>query len=277
MGLQRLISAFLVAAVLAGGITFLFYRRIKANAQKTRAAQIVVAATDLSVGMTLSQKDVTLLDWYSDALPSGAYTKTDAVVGHPLLYPMSAREPILQRDLGVEGGGIGLAGKIPEGMRAVAIRSNEIIGVAGFLYPGSHVDLLMTFTPPGGNNIPLTQTVLQNVEVLTAGQTIEPDPQGKPQAVNVVTLLLSPQDSQKLQLASGQGNIQFVLRSGADQKSIADLRPTRLDELLVGSKPVPAVVAAPGVRHAHPSKPAAQSPIYLMEVIQGTQRSVQKF
>lgn len=277
MGLQRLISAFLVAAVLAGGITFLFYRRMRANAQRTRAAQIVVAASDLSVGMTLSQKDVTLLDWYSDALPSGAYTKTDAVVGHPLLYPMSAREPILQRDLGVEGGGIGLAGKIPEGMRAVAIRSNEIIGVAGFLYPGSHVDLLMTFTPPGGNNIPLTQTVLQNVEVLTAGQTIEPDPQGKPQAVNVVTLLLSPQDSQKLQLASGQGNIQFVLRSGADQKSIPELRPTRLDELLVGSKPAPAVVAAPGVRHARPSKPAAQSPIYLMEVIQGTQRSVQKF
>jgi len=276
MGLQRLISAFLVAAVLAGGITFLFYRRIRANAQKTRAAQIVVAATDLSVGMTLSQKDVTLLDWYSDALPSGAYTKTDAVVGHPLLYPMSAREPILQRDLGVEGGGIGLAGKIPEGMRAVAIRSNEIIGVAGFLYPGSHVDLLMTFTPPGGNNIPLTQTVLQNVEILTAGQTIEPDPQGKPQAVNVVTLLLSPQDSQKLQLASGQGNIQFVLRSGADQKSIAELRPTRLDELLVGSKPAPAVVAAPGVRHA-PRKATPQAPIYMMEVIQGTQRSVQKF
>src|SRR5206468_6205021 len=132
----------------------------------------------------------------------------------------------LQRDLGVEGAGIGLAGKIPEGMRAVAIRSNEIIGVAGFLYPGSRVDLLMTFTPPGsGNNIPITQTVLQNVEILTAGQTIEPDPQGKPQAVNVVTLLLSPENSQKLQLASGQGTIQFVLRSGADQKT-AELQPT---------------------------------------------------
>jgi len=188
---------------------------------------------------------------------------------------MSAKEPILQRDLGVEGSGIGLAGKIPEGMRAVAIRSNEIIGVAGFLYPGSHVDLLMTFTPPGGN-MPVTQTVMQNVEVLTAGQTIEPDPQGKPQQVNVVTLLLSPQDSQKLQLASAQGNIQFVLRSGADQKT-PELRATRLDELVVGGKPVqPPVVAAPGVKHT-PRKPTPQNPIYLMEVIQGTQRSVQKF
>jgi pilus assembly protein CpaB len=250
---------------------------LKANAQQRRATQIVVAATDLSVGITLSQKNVTMLDWYSDALPSGAFTKTDAVIGHPLLYPMAAKEPILQRDLGVEGGGIGLAGKIPEGMRAVAVRSNDIVGVAGFLYPGSRVDLLMTFTPPGGNNVPITQTVLQNVEVLTAGQTIEPDPQGKPQSVNVVTLLLSPQDSQKLQLASAQGNIQFVLRSGADQKDVAELRPTRLDELVVGSKPAPAVVAAPGVRHARPSKPSSQSQVYLLEVIQGTQRSVQKF
>jgi pilus assembly protein CpaB len=259
---------------LAGGITFFFYRRISANAQQRKAVQIVVAAADLSVGVTLAQKDVALLDWYSDAIPSGAFTKTDAVVGHPLLYPMSAREPILQRDLGVEGAGIGLAGKIPEGMRAVAIRSNEIIGVAGFLYPGSRVDLLMTFTPPG-SPMPVTETVLQNVEVLTAGQTIEPDPQGRPQTVNVVTLLLDPPNSQKLQLASAQGNIQFVLRSGADQKT-AEVRPTRLDELLVGAKPAPAVVAAPGVRHA-PRKSEPASPIYLMEVIQGTQRSVQKF
>lgn len=269
-------TAFLVAAVLAGGITYLFYRRLSANAQQRKAtAQIVVAATDLTVGVTLSQKDVMLLDWYSDALPSGAFTKTDMVVGHPLLYPMAAKEPILQRDLGVEGAGIGLAGKIPEGMRAVAVRSNEIVGVAGFLYPGSRVDLLVTLTPPGGNNVPMTDTVLQNVEVLTAGQTIEPDPQGKPQAVNVVTLLLSPSDSQKLQLASQQGNIQFVLRSGADLKS-PELRPTRLDELVVGSRPVTPVVAAPGVHHA-PRKAAPTAPIYMLEVIQGTQRSVQKF
>src|SRR5215472_18108522 len=137
----------------------------------------------------------------------------------------------------------------------------------------------MTFVPPGTGNIPITQTVLQNVEVLTAGQTIQPDPQGKPQSVNVVTLLLSPADSQKLQLAAAQGNIQFVLRSGADQKSLPELRPTRLDELVVGSKPAPTVVAAPGVRRA-PRKATPQlaaPPIYMLEVIQGTQRSIQKF
>lgn len=243
--------------------------------QQHKATQIVVAAADLQTGATLSQKDVVLQDWFSDALPVGAFTKPSDVVGRPLLYPMSARQPILQRDLGVEGAGIGLAGKLPDGMRAVAIRSNEIIGVAGFVYPGSHVDLLMTFTPPGTTNgQPVTETVLQNVEVLTAGQTIEPDPQGKPQSVGVVTLLLTPQDAQKLQLASGQGSIQFVLRNGADQK-VAELRPTRMDELLIGQKPAPPVVAAAGVHHA--PKPTPQTPIYLMEVIQGTSRSVQKF
>jgi len=263
-----------VAAVLAGGITFLFYRRLSAGAQQRKAIQIVVAATELPVGTTLSQKDVLLQDWFSDVMPSGAFTKPDGVVGHPLLFPLAAKEPILQRDLGVEGGGIGLAGKIPAGMRATAVRSNEIVGVAGFLYPGSHIDLLMTYTPPGSTQ-PVTQTVLQNVEILTAGQTIEPDPQGKPQSVNVVTLLLNPEDSQKLQLASAQGSIQFVLRSGADQKN-AEIRPTRLDQLVMYEQPQRPVVAAPGVKRApRPAAPAA--PIYMMEVIQGTQRSVQKF
>lgn len=111
---------------------------------------------------------------------------------------------------------------------------------------------------------------------MTAGQTIEPDPQGKPQSVNVVTLLLSPEDSQKLQLASAQGNIQFVLRSGADQKS-PELRPTRLDELVVGAKPAPPVVAAPGVRVRHAPRKAPSAPIYELEVIQGTQRTKQTF
>lgn len=243
--------------------------------QQRKAVQIVVAKTDLSMGATLSANDVALDNWYADVPPAGTFTDLKLVIGRPLLYPLSAKEPILLHDLGVEGAGIGLAGKIPEGMRATAVRSNEIVGVAGFLYPGSKVDLLMSFTPPGGNNVPITQTVLQNVEVLTAGQTIEPDPQGKPQQVSVVTLLLSPEDSQKLQLASGQGNIQFVLRSGADQKT-ATLRPARLDELVPGGRPAPPVVAAPGVKHG-PRKATPASPIYLMEVIQGTQRTVQKF
>ena len=260
--------AFVVAAVLAGGITFLFYQRLNRNPPvHGSTVQVVVAATDLPVGVTLSSKDVTLLDWFSDTLPTGAFTKSDAVVARPLLYPLSARQPVLERDLGVQGAGIGLAGKIPEGMRATAVRSNEISGVAGFLYPGSHVDVLVTMMASGGN-IPTTRTVLQNVQVLTAGQTIEPDPQGRPHSVNVVTLLVSPENSQRLQLASSQGNIQFVLRSGADQKQ-AEIMPTRLDQLFPGDKPA---VAKP-MKHIARQAP----PMYMLEVIQGTKRSEEKF
>lgn len=258
-----------MAAILAGSITFIFYRRLEAARPVPRAAsQILVASNDLPVGVTLSSKDVTLLDWYSNTIPEGAFIKADAVLGRPLLYPLAARQPVLDRDLGVEGAGIGLAGKIPEGMRATAVRSNEIVGVAGFLYPGSHVDCMLTFTPPGSKT-PTTQTVLQNVEVLTAGQTIEPDPTGKPHTVNVVTVLLTPQDSQKLQLASAQGNIQFVLRSGAD-KLQAEIKPTSLDQLLPGEKPQ---VVAHVKRAPRPAPP----PEYMLEVIQGTKKSVEKF
>jgi len=260
--------------LLAGGITYLFYKRMNAaNAQQHKAVQIVVAKTDLAMGATLSANDVALGNWYADAPPAGAFADIKEVIGRPLLYGVSAREPILLRELGVEGAGIGLAGKIPTGMRAIAIRSGELVGVAGFVFPGSKVDLLMTFTPPGTTE-PLTQTVLQDIEVLTVGQTIAPDPQGKPQPVSVVTLLLSPEDSQKLQLASAQGSLQFVLRSGADVKTPV-LRPARMDQLIPSDRPA-SVVAPPGVKHA-PRKAPPASPIYMMEVIQGTSRTIQKF
>ena len=258
----------MIAAVLAGGITLLFYRRLNRNLPIHGATvQVVVAANDLPVGVTLSSKDLTLLDWFGDTVPAGAFTKPETIVGRPLLYPLSAKQPVLERDLGVQGAGIGLAGKIPEGMRATAVRSNEISGVAGFLYPGSHVDVLVTLTPAGGN-IPTTRTVLQNVQVLTAGQTIEPDPQGRPHSVNVVTLLVTPENSQRLQLASSQGNIQFVLRSGADREQ-AEITPTRLDQLFPSDKP-PVTKAVKRTARQAP-------PMYMLEVIQGTKRSEEKF
>jgi len=255
--------------VLAGAVTFLFYRRLDNRPLAKPVTQIVVASKDLPVGVTLTPDDVTMLDWYSTTLPTGAFTKTETVLGRPLLYPLAAKQPVVDHNLGVAGAGIGLAGKIPEGMRAIAVKSNEISGVAGFLYPGSHVDCMLTFTPPG-DKTPETRTVLQDVEVLAAGQTIEPDPQGKPQKVNVVTLLLTPQDSQKLQLASGQGNIQFVLRSGAD-KLQASVQPTRLDDLFPTERPQPVAKAI-----KHTPRPAAK-PMYMLEVIQGTKRSEEKF
>lgn len=261
-----------MAAILAGGITMLVFRRLRAGISQRQVTQIVAAAAELPPGMTLTAKDLVLIDWPSDVPLAGSFTKIDQVVGHPLIQSLGAREPVLQRDLGVEGSGIGLSAKIPPGMRATAVRSNEIVGVAGFLYPGSRVDVLGTYSIPGSTGS-VTQTVLQDVEVLTAGQTIEPDPQGKPQQVNVVTLLLSPEDSQKLQLASTQGTIQFVLRNGTDSKNV-DLHPTRIDQLVASAKPPAPSPAKTGVPRP---RPAVSKPTYVLEVIQGTKREVHKF
>src|SRR5947208_4979667 len=263
-----------MAAILAGSITYFFNKRLRLSRAQHALTQVMAAATDLPAGMTLAAKDVSTIDWPSDIPLPGSFSKPEDVIGHPLIFSIGAREPILKRDLGLEGSGIGLSGKIPPGMRATAVRSNEIVGVAGFLYPGSHVDVLVTYTPPGGNNIPVTETVLQDVEVLTAGQTTEPDPQGKPQTVNVVTLLLNPEDSQRLQLASMQGGIQFVLRSGVDQKSV-NLKPTRLDQLVASEKPP--VVVPPSTKKAPKRVEPSRPTIYVLEVIQGTKRSVEKF
>src|SRR6266852_628546 len=264
-----------MAAILAGIITYFFSKRMRLSRAQHATTQIVAAIRDLPSGTTLTTKDVTTLDWPSNLVMASSFDKVEDVVGKPLLYPLVTNEPILKRDLGLEGSGIGISGKIPTGMRATAVRSNEIVGVAGFLYPGSRVDVMVTYTPPtppGGSSGPVTQTVLQNVEVLTAGQTIEPDPQGKPQTVNVVTLLVSPEDSQKLQLASSQGVIQFVLRSGIDQKSI-DLRPTHLEQL--ASERAPAPPPAPGKKA--PKKVAESKPVYILEIIQGSKRTEEKF
>jgi pilus assembly protein CpaB len=262
--------AFTMAVILAGGFTFLVFRRLRASMAQHSTSQIVAAAEELRAGVALTEKNVTLIDWPNDVPLAGSFTKKDAVLGHPLMHSLGAREPILQRDLGLEGSGLGLASKIPPGMRATAVRSNEIVGVAGFLYPGSHVDVLATINMPGGAGN-LTQTVLQDVEVLTAGQTIEPDPQGKPQQVDVVTLLLTPEDSQKLQLASTQGAIQFILRNGTDNTKNADLHPARLDQLVATAKP-----PAPPVK-AGRRIPVVSRPTYVLEVIQGTKTTVHKF
>jgi pilus assembly protein CpaB len=266
----------LLAALLAGGITYVMYSRLRKNAARPQLTQIVSAAKDLPAGVALGADDVTMIDWPVSVPLPGSFTKTEQVVGRPLIYTLGAREPVLERDLAIPGSGIGLSVKIPAGMRATSVRSNEVVGVAGFLFPGSHVDVLATFNVPG-NPDPITNTLLQNVEVLTAGEKIEPDPQGKPQTVNVVTLLLNPEDSQKLLMASTQSSIQFVLRNGADQ-SKATVPATRLNQLIGLTAPAPPPVPGRrgGVTKAKPAPPPPPH-LYVVEVIQGQTRSTEKF
>jgi pilus assembly protein CpaB len=227
---------------------------------------VVAAAKNIDSGEVIKAESVQLVDWPVSVPLQGAFTKPQDIVGRSTIYPVTQGQPVLGSQLAAPGSGIGLTVKIPEGMRAVSVRSDEIVGVAGFLFPGSHVDVLLTLRTDRSPT-PVTEIVLQDVEVLTAGQNIEPDPQGKPQTVNVVTLLLSPEDAQKLVLASTQGTIEFVLRNGADRGQIKAM-PIQIASLSSFASPVRAAQASP-VRVVAQHSAASKANPYVVETIMG--------
>lgn len=272
MDARRLTLALFIALVLSAGATYLLYSHISHQRALAPATIRVVAAVDqLPAGTPLSASHLKTVDWPATMPLTGAFSKPDQIVGRSLIYPVTPNQPIVENDLAEPGSGIGLSVKIPDGMRAIAIRSNDVVGVAGFLYPGSHVDVLMTYHADGSAT-PLTQTILQDVEVLTAGQTLEPDPKGKPQTVNVVTLLLNPRDSEKIVLASQQGSVQFVLRNGADQNK-PDAKPVFATQLIADNAPQP---PKPHLAVA-PRAPRAAPEFYSVETIAGDKHTVEKF
>jgi len=222
MGARRLGLALVAALVISLGVTSVFYVRIT-RAQASAGPQIrrvVAAKVALQPGTPVPAENLTEIDWPKNVALGGLIEKKEDVAGHVLGYAVAANEPVLRRDLAA-GASLGLAAKIPDGMRAIAVKTNEVMNMAGFIFPGSRVDVLMTLRGEN-NNVSTTtaRTVLQNVQVLSTGAKIDPDPTGKPESkpetVTVVTLLVTPEQSQKLALAQTQGTIQFVLRNGGD-------------------------------------------------------------
>ena len=272
MDRRRLTIALLAALLLSGAVTFFLNRRI--NIRNGAAVQqvtqkYVAASRPLQPGEALNADNLGLIEWPAKLALEGGFTKVEDLAGRAVIYPIAARQPILQAYLAAPGSGIGLTAKIPEGMRAISVRSDEIVGVAGFLFPGSHVDVMVTLR---GEAVPQpeTQIVLQDVEVLTAGQKIEPEAGGKAETVGVVTLLLTPEDAQKVALASAQGSIHFGLRNGADRGHVVSL-PINLAQLSgeAGRRGPASNVAAT----ARPLK----KPAYVVETILGDKRSTSEF
>jgi pilus assembly protein CpaB len=266
---RRLGMALLIALVVSLGATYFLYSRMKHQANKPSSVKVVAASRALEAGTELAPGDVTLVDWPSSVPLEGSITKADDSIGRILLYPIPIKEPIRQQLLAAPGAAIGLAAKIPDGMRAVAVVTNEVNNVSGFLFPGSHVDVLATFRGDAGKE-PVAITVLQNIEVLSAGERLQPDPSGKPQNVKVVTLLITPDDAQKLSLASNQGTLQFVLRNSSDQQQ-TEQRPTLISELQgIHTPPIPAPKASKATV-------APRTGGVEVEVFDGTKKSVTKF
>jgi len=223
MNPRRIFVALTLAFLVSGASTWLVARRISrpAEPQLRPDARYAAPSRALGAGEVLKADNIEMVAWPSSDPLEGTFTQTSDLIGREILFPLSKGQPILDRDLSAPGSGTGLAGKIPDGMRAVALRSDEVVGVAGFLVPGSHLDVLVTYRSDRSPE-PVTATVLQNAVVIAAGQQIEPDPVGKPAAVTVVTLLLTPEESARAVLASTQGAIHFVLRNGGDASRTHD-------------------------------------------------------
>jgi pilus assembly protein CpaB len=223
MNVRRLAAVFVIALLVSGLCTWTLSRKMGAHAAaRGPDHQYVAPSKPILPGEVLKPENLELVSWPDGAAVVGAFAKLEDVVGRSVMYPIDKDQPITDKFLNTAGSGMGLAGKIPLGMRAIALRSDEVMGVAGFIFPGSHLDVVVTYRSDRSPE-PITFTVLQDAEVLAVGQKFQPDPEGKPVAATVVTLLLNPQDAESAVMASTQGTFHFVLRGSSDKVRVPDV------------------------------------------------------
>jgi len=267
----------------AGGCSLLVYRIIGARvngARQSATTRVVSAAADIKLGTILTAQNLSTTE-IAGSLPKGAILKPENVIGRGAVSDISQGEPILESRLAPLGSGGGLAAIIRKGMRACAVKVDEVVGVAGFVTPGMRVDVLVSANPPGATNSAdgtQVRTVLQNIEVLSAGTDIQKDSEGKAQAVHVVNLLVTPDQAQVLSLATGlsvggnQGHIQLVLRNPLDTE-VAQVAGTGVGQLFSDGVAQVQKVHAAVVRR----EPKPVPSVYSIVVYNGSQRSEQKF
>ncbi len=220
MNRTRLLMIGALALALGFLVSVYVYKDLQAKSgvSSDPGIDVIVAANDLQVGARVEEHDIKIIRIPFADLPEGTPRRRSDVLGHGVIIPITKGEFILPTKLAGENAGAGLPSLIPPGMRAVAVKVNDVISVAGFVTAGTRVDVLLTGTPNGGSE-PQTTTVLQNVAVLAAGHTLERTSTGEAQNTPVITLLVSPDDAQRLALASTEGRIQLALRNPLDTKS----------------------------------------------------------
>jgi pilus assembly protein CpaB len=190
-------------------------------AAEPKGTQVVVASRDLPIGHIVSREDVEVVDWPSKHVPNGFYMQPGEVLGRGVITTIHRNEPLLAPKLADKAAGGGMPLTIPEGKRAVSVEVDQVIGVAGFVLPGTRVDVLATVMPNANRSETTTRIILQNIPVLTADQSYQKDPNEDPKVVTVVTLLVSPADAEALTLAATEGKIQLALRSMLDVDSVS--------------------------------------------------------
>lgn len=267
----------LALALVAGGTfaygTYQFMQKTPAGQQQTAGVQtrpVMVAAADLDLGAELRREDIRAIQWPADALPPGHFENQDELVGRGLIMPITQNEIFLPAKLASKGAGAGLPPIIQPGFRALSVRVNDVVGVAGYVLPGTRVDVVATVNPTQRPEDVTSKVILTNVQVLASGTKIERDDKNnKPMAVSVVTLLVSPDEAERLTLASTEGKIQLALRNPVDKTS-----PNT-----AGIKPM-GLMAGRFVRPATRTASAAPAPVFVapapaatVEIIRGDKRA----
>ena len=278
----RLALVLTVALGAAAAASFGVYRIVAAipvREVEVASLQAVVAARLIPVGTIVTKDHLKLVPWPQRSPVPGSFTKTDDVLNRGAIVEVAENEPLTESKLAPLGSGGGLPPTIPEGMRAISVKTNEVVGVAGFVIPGTRVDVLVVVGRGGVGQEPLSRAVVGNVEVLTAGSRFDQEQSrtdGKPIAATVVTLLVTPQDAERVSLAANEGQIMLTLRNPLDVAPTAT-NGVRMASLFGAPDAPVAIKRVEGRRVVQaPQPPAAPAPapkIYTVEAIRGARRT----
>jgi len=269
---QKPLFLFGLATVFALVIAILTYNWVKQIAQSQDQAKetqpVVVAASDLTWGTSLTADMVKVVPFLKESLPAGYFSDISAVAGRTIIYPVKAGEPVFESKMApttVSMGGV--AALVTPKKRAMGVKVDKVVGVSGFIHPGNRVDVLVTLSRNERANSPMTKIVLENILVLATGTELEKSgKQEKPAQVDVITLEVTPEEGEKLALAASEGKLQLALRNFTDTDS-SQTRGSTIPGLLAGQ-------AAPQPAPKSASKPVrvqkAPSPTVTVELIRGS-------
>jgi pilus assembly protein CpaB len=275
---NRLIAGLAASMAIALVLSMFVYREFKRLGSVSASEPmrtIVVAAEPLDLGTRLDASMLRTIPWPAGSPVTGMFTSVQDCVNRALITPVAENEEIMTRKLASIDSGAGLQATIPPGMRGVSVAVNNVIGVAGFVTPGTKVDVLVTGAIIGSNGTTgptVTRIILENVPVLAAGEKIQQDRDGKPENVPVITLLVSPEHAAILAMASSEGKIQLALRNTVDTKMV-NPPPVSQVSLFAGADPPNPPKRARGSRAADPPPSAP----YTVELINGGKREVTSF
>jgi pilus assembly protein CpaB len=275
--LALVLAVALTAAGLASLVVYQVVSAIPVREVEVASLHAVVAAKSIPVGTIVTSDHVKVVPWPARNPVPGSFATIDKVVNRGAIVEVAENEPLTESKLAPLGAGGGLPPTIPEGMRAISVRTNEVVGVAGFVIPGTRVDVVVTVKERGANSEPISRAVVSNVQVLTAGTRFDQEKaraENKPIPSTVVTLLVTPQDAERISLAASEGQITLTLRNPLDIAKTTTSGVRMANLLAEPAAPVvPKRVEGRRVVVQAPPPAPAPAPIYTVEAIRAAKRS----